>query len=317
MKKIARTLLYLSLTAVSLYGLGRLYFEKTGGFQISNISSDFAFNPEWEVRPLTQSENQELAIALNQPYRYLGKGCQAYVFSSEDNRYVIKFFKYQRFRLQPWLNYFPPLPAVEKYRQEKLAIKWKKLDGFVKSWKIVCDHLKEEAGLVYVHLNKTDHLKTSLEIYDKIGIKHVVDLDKMEFCVQRKAEMLSQKLLELKKEQNLPGAIALIDKLLNKILLEYSRGVGDNDHALMQNTGVVDGEPIHIDVGQFIKDEKFLKPEVVKQEFFTKTYRFKLWVKEHYPELFAHLEARLKEIIGPEYETLKPKYRKHWSEQEL
>lgn len=309
MNRIFRNIIILAVLIAGLYGLGRLYFQVTAGFSLDNISSDFAYNPEWEVRPLSASENIEFKRTMGQTYHYLGKGCQSYVFLSDDGNYVIKFFKYQRSRMKPWLTYFPPLPAVVKYREEKKEMKWRKLDGFVKSWKVAFENLKEETGLVYVHLNKTQDLKTALTIYDKIGLKHTVDLDKMEFCVQRKADMLCPTLLKYKENNDLEGAKVLITKLLNRINSEYVRGLGDNDHALMQNTGVANGEPIHIDVGQFVKDDKFKNPLLANQELFTKTFKFKVWLREEYPEAANYLEEQLGIIIGPAYSTMQPKFR--------
>lgn len=308
-KKIAKRLFFLALFSLSFYGIGRFYFHVTAGFRYANIASDFTFQPQWEVRPLLASEQTEWMHALDQPYTYLGKGCQSYVFASQDGNYVIKFFKYQRYRLQSWLAYFPPLPAVVKYRQEKLEKKWKKLDGFVQSWKVAFEHLKEETGLLFVHLNKTNHLQRQLTIYDKIGQTYTLELDKMEFCVQRRAKLLCATLLEYKTREDLAGAQQLIHRLLNVILSEYSRGLADNDHALMQNTGVVQGNPIHIDVGQFVFNEAVKQPTVFHQELFTKTYKFKYWLKEHYPELGEYLEIELRQIIGPTYSTMQPKWR--------
>lgn len=310
MKKFGFRLFILSLVILSLYALGRLYYRVTGGFMVSNITSDFSFQPQWETRPLSMNEQKEVNQALDQSYHYLGKGCQSYVFGSEDGKYVIKFFKYQRYRLQPWLAYFPPLPAVVKYRQEKMEKKWNKLDGFVKSWKIAFENLKDETGLIFIHLNKTDHLQRQMILYDKMGQKHEINLDQMEFCVQCQAHMLCGTLLEQKENGDLETSKQLIHQLLNTILSEYARGLADNDHALMQNTGVAQGKPIHIDVGQFVFNEDVKQPAVFHQELFTKTYKFKLWLRDNYPELGDYLEQELRQIIGPDYSTLQPKWRK-------
>jgi len=310
MKKLSWRFLWIVVIILSLYGLGRLYYRVTGGFTVGNIVSDFSYQPDWEVRPLQPFEKEELDQALTQPYFYLGKGCQSYVFASEDGRFVVKFFKYQRYRLQPWLAYFPPLPAIEKYRKEKLATKWNKLDGFVKSWKVAFENLKDETGLVYVHLNKTTDLNRQLTIYDKIGQKHQINLDQMEFCVQHKAELLCDALLEFKNRNDLAGANRLIRQLLTLVLSEYARGLADNDHALMQNTGVSEGRPVHIDVGQFVWNENVKSPSVFHQELFTKTYKFKVWLRDQYPEAGEYLESELNQIIGPAYSSMKPKFRK-------
>lgn len=310
MKKFLFRFLILACLAIALYGVGRLYYRLTGGFTLNNITSDFSYQPQWEVRPLLPGEQQELRKALDQPYVYLGKGCQSYVFLSKDDRYVIKFFKYQRYRLLPWLAYFPPLPAVVKYREEKLEKKWKKLDGFVKSWKLAFENLKEETGLLYVHLNKKEEGGHPLTIIDKMGHQHLVDIDQMEFCIQRKATLLCDTLLEFRNAGDLTGARSLIHQLLNLILSEYARGYADNDHALMQNTGVAQGRPVHIDVGQFVFNPAIKEPTLFHQELFTKTYKFKMWLREHYPELGEYLETELQNIIGPSYDGMQPKFRK-------
>ena len=56
MKKYLRNGLVLFLIMAFGYGLGRLYYSVTGGFTESNISSDFSFQPQWEVRPLLAQE---------------------------------------------------------------------------------------------------------------------------------------------------------------------------------------------------------------------------------------------------------------------
>ena len=53
------------------------------------------------------------------------------------------------------------------------------------SYKIAYENLKDETGLIYLHLNKTDFLKQKMIIIDKIGIYHEIDLDSMEFLIQK------------------------------------------------------------------------------------------------------------------------------------
>ena len=60
------------------------------------------------------------------------------------------------------------------------------------------------------------------------------------------------------------------------LVSEYRRGFADNDHATVQNTGVLDGRPIHIDVGQFVRNERVKEPRLFHQELFNKTWKFQL-----------------------------------------
>ena len=92
------------------------------------------------------------------------------MFASQYGQYLIKFLLHQRFRLQSWLAYFPSLPALVKYREQKMTKKWNKLDSFVQSWKLAFENFKEETGLLFVHLNKSDHLNQNITSYDKLAL---------------------------------------------------------------------------------------------------------------------------------------------------
>lgn len=296
-----KKLFFLGLLAVALYGGGRLYYAVTGGFTMSNIESDLAYHPKWDTHPLTPSEQEEIRTILKQPFTYLGKGCQAYVFASPDDQYVIKFFKYQRFRPQAWLDYLSFIPAVADYQKQKVIDKQDKLDRVFTSWKIAFEDLKDETGVIYVHLNKSNDWNQKITIRDKLGLLHQVDLDQTEFMLQHKAVMLAPAIRQLADTGKTEEASLLIDKLLVMLMSEYARGYADNDHALMQNTGVLNGTPIHIDIGQFIRNESVKAPKVYKQELYDKTYNFHQWLVSRYPELAEHLRTRLIVLIGPDY----------------
>lgn len=302
LKKIA---LFLGVV-VALYGAGRLYFALTDGFSVSNISSEIPYDPQWETHVLSNLEQNQIDAALSQNYSYLGKGCQSYVFISEDRKYVIKFLKYKHFKAPGWLEYFTFIPPVEKYQMKKSAEKTRNLHKIFQSWKIAYENLSDKSGLLYIHLNKTPEWKKTLHIKDKMGISHTIALGDMEFLVQRTADMLESKLETLMAEGKQVEAEQVIDRLIQMLLDEYRQAYADNDHALMQNTGVLNGQPIHIDVGQFIHNKIVMDPKIYKQELFDKTYDFHTWLQKHYPDLAAHLRARLISVIGLEYYLKKP-----------
>ncbi len=297
------------LLLILAYGAGRLYFQVTAGFTESNITSSLLPEDRWKIKDLSSDQKAELDRALSEEYSYLGKGCQSYVFASGDGRYVIKFFKYQRFRPQAWLDYFAFIPAVDKYRLDKIEQKNKKLENIFTSWKIAYDHLQSETGILYIHLNKSDDLKKTLVLYDKMGLKHTLDLDKYEFMLQKRAQMLTETIDTYMGQQNLAKAKELVGNLLQMIISEYERGVGDNDHALMQNTGVLGNQPVHIDVGQFVRKEEFKEPTCYKQELFNKTYKFRVWLKQNHPEIASYVDQHLYQVIGPEMSQLKPHFK--------
>ncbi len=302
----ASKLIALMLVSTVLYGASRLYFQLTAGFTIGNITSNLSYDPQREVSYPSEMSHQVRQV-LKQPFHYLGKGCQSYVFVSEDGQYVIKFLKYQRFRPQQFLNTLSFLPPVEKIRQKKLAKKNEKLNNLFSSWKIASEYLAKETGVFFVHLNKSQHLNQQLVIFDKLGLKHTLNADDLEFMIQKRARMLCPTIDEYMQNGCANKAKTLLSNLLGMILSEYERGFADNDHALMQNTGVIDGYPVHIDVGQFEKSDRFSNQIEYEIELFSKMYKFRIWLAKKYPELESFLTERLLDVIGPKMWEMTPR----------
>lgn len=305
LKRKSKAIINLMLLAIVLYGAGRLYFMATAGFTEGNIKTDLALEPDHGLTLLQANELAEVEKILDQPFRYLGKGCQSYVFLSEDGQYVIKFLKLQRFRPQFYLEAFSFIPHVQERLIKKTAEKRAKLDALLESWKIAYNDLKNETGLVYLHLNHGDSFKKPITIQDKMGLSHIIDPDQVVFLVQKKANMLCPEIAK----RDMASSKVLIRNLISVLMDEYSRGLGDNDHALMQNTGVIGDSPVHIDVGQFSAEARFKDPAVYKHELFSKTYKFRIWLSKHYPELERYLSGMLFDIIGPEMHTMKTTFK--------
>ena len=141
-----------------------------------------------------------------------------------------------------------------------------------------------------------------------MGLEHNLALDQYEFLIQKKARMLTDVLNELVAKKDFTQANQLLTLLLNQMLSEFHRGLVDNDPALIQNTGVLDGHPIHIDVGQFVKDEELKKPEIYKQFLFNKTFEFRIWLGNLSPPLADDFDQRLETIIGPEMHSMVPHF---------
>lgn len=296
----------LVLAALAAWGGGRLYFKLTDGFSIDNIASSLSFDERWVTNPLSAEEKEQVESILSQEFHYMGKGCQSYVFESADGKYVVKFFKYQRYKPQEWVKQFDFIPAVHKHRMCRIAHKTRKLEGVFKSWVIAFNYAKEETGLIYVHLNKTDHIGKDFILIDKMGKKHAIDIDRYEFLIQKKGVMLTEYLSDLMNEGKEDQAKAFLGELVAQIAGEYKRGIADNDPALMQNTGVIDGYPVHLDVGQFDYGLKYAEPSIYKPEIFQKFYKFRRWLTGHYPSLGKHLDDLLLQEFGGEFFQITP-----------
>lgn len=296
------------LLLLSLWGGGRLYYAVTDGFAMSNIHYTLPFELRRDVTHRYPEKQDEAFAALDQKYRYLGKGCQSYVFESEDGRYVLKFFKYQRYRPQRWLESFTWIPGVAAYSQERLDHKREKLAKLFKGWQTAYEELPEETGLLFVKLSENGEPNKKLTFYDKIGLEHEVDLGEMQFLVQYKADMLSATIEKLLQEGEREKTRLLIGDLIELFLGEYERGYADFDPAIIQNTGVLNGKPIHVDVGQITYSDTLFNPQIWKQDLFNKTYKFRAWLRELDKELAAELDNQLQELIGSDFDKMVKTY---------
>lgn len=301
MKKI----ITLIVIALGLYGLGRVYYNVTDGFLLQNIAHAKNYDPRYDIE-LTAAQIDQVKGILKTPFYYLGKGCQSYVFEDVTKTYVIKFLKYQRYRTKTLLTNFDFIPWVDRYCKTRADRKLAKIDNVYRSWKTALVMAPEETGVLFVHLNKEVLFDQPLTIYDKVGMKHEIDLNVVEFLIQKKAQLLQPYLKKLVANNQLDQAKTFLDGMLARILSGFQRGISDNDYALIQNTGVSQDQAVYIDVGQIIYNPLVKDPAVYRKELFNKTYKFSVWLKELSPALADHFQERLVEIIGPDFYTMPP-----------
>ncbi len=272
-----------------------LYHQANDGFTVGKIAHERAIDPRWDVGPLSPEKESQVEKILGQRFSYLGKGHQAFVFVSEDGDYVLKFFKYPPIREFKWLDHLAWIPPVAAYRSrhlERNAERAAYLESLYGSWKLAYEKLPTQTQVVYLHLNRTDGQLGPLTLVDRIGMEHEIDLDQSEFLIQRRAEMFGPLLEGMLADQDLQGARGLIDGLVDLIESDYELGLADNDHALIQNTGWVDGRPIHVDTGMLVTKPALSNPEVRRQVLWRHTEPFSKWLEERSPELALYLKER-------------------------
>ncbi len=232
----------------------RFCLTKTRGFALYKICSSLPFNPDWETPPLSEEENADVKKILSQPYLFLDKGAQSYVFLSSDGQYVIKFFKLHALHAPIWLQSIHLPFHLQPIWVQKLLEKRQSLIKTFLSYKIAYNELKEETGMVFLHLNKTDALHQKLVIVDNIGISHSLDLDKMEFLVQKRASLFFPYLEKTIKEKGLESAKKTLSDLVHFLVRRNQKEIFDKDPDLETNFGFLDDKIVQIDVGRFRKD---------------------------------------------------------------
>lgn len=258
--------------------------KQTDGFSILAISSNRPYNPSWESRPLLDQEKGEIENALSQPYYYLAWGSQTFVFSSQDDKYVIKFFKQRLFNPSPVLNTIPLPPILHRFREKRNFKRIDKLTRDFASYKMAFEELKEETQLVYVHLNAIP-LNKKLKIKDKCGIVHELDLDKFSFIVQKKAEPAYYHICRLMQQGDIQEAKNAIKKVVSLIKTRCEKGFKDRDPDVRTNCGFVGNIAVKLDVGRLEKTDAFQQADTIQAEIEKVTAPFQMWIATFYPIL--------------------------------
>ena len=304
LKKILRLSFKLLLATAIFMGLQKFCYQQTRGFRPYWILSNLPNDPRWEVPPLSEKEQKEIDALLDQPFTFLGCGGWTFAFLGQDKKTVLKFYRHTHLRPQEMLKDFSlkklflqsdPWPPNTGYFQE----------FNFKSCSLLYSLVKERTGILYVHINKTQGKHKPVTLYDNIGIRHTIDLDKTEFVVQKKAELVFPHLEKLAKEKKFEEANHCVDEMFNCLLVLCKNGLRDCDRSMKNNFGYTEDGAVTLDLSSFIIDEELKNPGHYRKEIMYKTHKMAHILRKHYPsEISAHCEKRLCEILEKECSTL-------------
>lgn len=276
-----------------------LYFfclGQTKGFRPYLILSNIPSDPRWEVTPLRDEEQLKIDALLDQPFTYFGSGGWCFAFLGEDKKTILKFYRHDHFFLSTILRErsfeklllkAPTLPREASYFQE----------FNFKSCVLLYNQAKERTGLLYVHLNKTPDLHKPVTLYDNIGIKHTIDLNKTEFVVQKRATLLFEHIDSLAKQKKIEEAKLCIDDITSCMLTLFKGGLRDLDLSLHYNFGYTEDGAVTLDLSSFVPDDSLKKPGEYRKELIVKTRGLSRFLSRNHPELHAYFEKRLSEAL--------------------
>lgn len=270
MSKILKTIFIIA-ACVIVTLLANAFYDRQ--FKLSNIAW------KWSVVDvpgiISSKQDVNLKVIVSQPFHYLDRGKQSFVFESHDKKFVLKFFD-NRCSRSGW---FPFLFSIS---QKKCERKFKRLlDGY----QIASAYDEGNTGLVYSQLVPSYHDELSINLFDRFGIKHVINLSEVPFVIQYKAVPLRQLISSLLDKGNVEGAQKRLYQIVDMYMNEYQRGIVDLDRNFMYNTGFVGERPIRIDLGG-LKLDGTIKDSTNYGKDLDKVFIKRLgeWLDRHYPK---------------------------------
>ncbi|HEV7736819.1 MAG TPA: hypothetical protein VGO47_05520 [Chlamydiales bacterium] len=139
---------------------------------------------------------------------------------------------------------------VHTLRPKKIAERNRKLHLIFNAYKLVYEKLRQDTGLIFIHFNKSNDLKTMVCVEDKKKKEHAIQLDDVLFVVQEKAELLHDRLHRLKAEKKNQELQMALEAFLSLVQRRINAGITDLDMLIEKNYGFVGDRPIQLDVGR-------------------------------------------------------------------
>lgn len=287
--------------AAALFGLVRLYYYLTDDFRLGNITySNIPYQSAWSTQPPSPDDLAHISQILNQKFYYIDKGAQSYAFSSQDQQYVLKFFKFKHLKPHWLVELLPPISPFNHIKEQNRIRKQRKLTGVFEGYETAYHYDKEGAQLIFLHLTPTDYLKLHTTLFDKIGRAHQIDLDQTIFLLQKKGEPLRDRLKQLLDQGQIDQAKNDLLLIFGMYMNEYQLGIYDRDHGVLQNTGFVGTQPFHLDVGKISKDDRIRHVDYYKRDLELVFWKIDFWIKMNYPQY----QATFKTYLAEEYQKL-------------
>lgn len=296
MRKILKCSIQITILLVAVNWVADFCLNQTDEFSVCRLQSALPNDPIWATQPLSSEQLAEFDRAMDQKYHYIGSGGQCFAFESEDRQHVIKFFKHRLRKPQTYWMSIPLPQSLAKRRSVWFNRLISKHYRDYNSYKLAYDHLREETALLAVHLNKTDNIGKILTITDKLHIEHRIDLDKTEFILQKKADLVYPTLEHLLEQGQLDQVKKAFHAIFELIVSRCQKGIFDEDPKIHCNVGLIGDKAIFIDVGRFKTDPERCNPQIYRQDLLVIAEKFKDWINQNNPSLIPLFEEELKQF---------------------
>jgi hypothetical protein len=295
-KNILKVVL-LTLWPLILFGVGFKICCTPSGFDLKKMGLNFVFKQHEGLKYKGSDDFTKLQGIFSQKFYYLNSGAQCYAFVSEDQKYVLKFFKINKLTPKYWLNYLP-IPWLEKYRFKKVLMRERRRDEIYSGFNSFYQNFRREAGLELVHLNLTNFSKDKVRIVDKTGNEHNVSLNRMPFVLQKRAQMIYPYVEECFKSNDREKGIQALIAVLDLIKYRCQMGYIDKDGGISNNYGFIDGLAVQVDIGEVARDDSIKDPVNYLREILRVSQKIEFWLKNHFPEAVQEYQERVLDILN-------------------
>lgn len=237
----------------------------TCGFKLAKMQLEMPFRSDWEVGSMLSRE--EMDTIFSQPYTYLDRGAQCYVFASEDGKYVIKFFRFDR--------------------KDKKMSSMQKINALFSASTLAYERAQEETGLLFLHLNQTEKAFPLLQVTGPLGQPFSLKLDNYRFAIQKRVRPFREALLRAYHASNPEEMEHLLDSFVSVLSSRIDKGIRNSDPAVSRNFGFLGKRAFEIDFGNYSENRVPKEKEMARY-----IQKLRIWLNENAPEWVSYLDKR-------------------------
>lgn len=292
LKQLLTLCLWICLLAVAVYALNRWDNKITDGFSHEALLGPFPPDEEGNLTTLTPEERMRVETLFSQPFRYFAKGAQCFALESQDGSYVLKCFKQKHLDKTPTLRLLERIPFLEDYVKERLERRRKRWECMTIGCHAAYARLREETGILYLHLAPTQGLPL-VKIVDYRGVVKELDPNQFPFYLQKKGVPLRDGFRTFRQNKDLSGAKQALHALFVYLLHRSQRDVLDADPGYIHNLGWIEGKGTNLDIGKLIPCTWIKEPSCLHQDLTAHLATLRAFFQTEYPEMVDAYDEEL------------------------
>jgi hypothetical protein len=255
-----------------------------GTFRLVKVAIDIPFNPAWKSDLLSN----DVRSVFSRPFFYLGRGAQAFVFESEDGRFVLKLFRGSP-RIHPWMRF---VRNTLRGKKERTSVK-DKIPPLFAACKLAYTEARALTGIVYMHLNTTTNELQSTFLINRMKRKIPVDLNQCRFVLQKKGRSISDGFMDAIEKKDRGKYVRLAQSVVSLLKERTEKKISNSDTTLWYNFGFLDETAIEWDFGRYYYNPDLNQLPVREQEMRFFTHSLQEFLNRAAPEWPINLEEFL------------------------
>jgi hypothetical protein len=211
-------------------------------FHPGKIAVNIPYNPTWD----SDFPSNEISAVLARPFFYLGRGAQAFVFESEDGKFVLKLFRGTP-KFHPWKRW---LRTTLSGKKERTRLE-DKIPPLFNACQMAYTELRDWTGLVYMHLNPTKDLLPTSRLVSCLRRSTRVDLNQSRFVLQKKGKTIADTFQYAIENNDREKGVRLVRSFASLLQERSRKNISNSDKTLWTNFGFVGETAIEWDFGRY------------------------------------------------------------------